>query len=183
MALLKEVKKETISKEWRIISLVFAQLILLVLIVIQLLAVVGLNADFYLKEIVFKPSSNPIDFIVLAVAIIAFALFYFNIKKRQPKLYEAQKNAPGIIKEVAKEKIAKLKNEPQAPALLFIEFLFIAVVVVAIRAYLDPEVELIPWSRLGLEEPITTIVNGIIALVVVVLFYRLYNVTKLYRKG
>lgn len=183
MALIKELKKETIAKEWRIISMVFAQLILLVLIVVQFLEVIGLHVNFHLREFVLKPTADPVNLVILAIAVIVFALLYFSVKKSYPRLFEAQKNAPGIIKDVAKEKILKMKSEPQAPALLLIEFLFVAVVVVSLRAYLDPGVELIPWSRLGLEEPVTTIVNAVIAFAVLVIFYRMYGATKHYRKG
>jgi len=183
MALIKQVKEETIRKEWRAISLVFAQLILLVLIVVQFFAVIGLNINFGLKQVLFKPNLNAIDLVVLALAIIAFAMLYGSVKKSNPRLFKAQMEAPGIIKGVAKEKLVKIKNEPQAPALLLVEFLFVAVVVIALRAYLDPEVELIPWSTIGLQEPFTTIVNAIIAFAMLALFYRLYALTKPYREG
>ena len=183
MALVKEVSKETISREWKTIAMVFAQLVLIILIVVQALSVAGFHIDFYLREIAFKPSSNPIDFIVLALAAITFALLYLDVKKNQPMLYNAQQMAPSIIKETALEKISTLKYEPQAPALLFIEFLFVALLVIALRAYLDPEVELIPWSLLGLQAPVTTIVNALIAFAALAIFYKLYSITKPYRKG
>lgn len=189
MALIKEVSKETLQREWRVISLVFAELIVLVLIVFQVLQVIGLHVNLHLGQAVLKPSidlsnilvSDIADIVVLAIAIIVFVLLYFAVKKRQPALYQAQKRAPGIIKQQAKQKLKKVK-EPQTPALLLIEILFIAVVIIALRAYFDPDIELIPWSTIGLGPPLTTFVNVVIALVVLGIFYRLYSVTSLYRK-
>ena len=185
MALIKEVSKETLQREWRVISLVFAELIVLVLIVFQVLQLIGLHVNLHLGQVILKPSFElsvvvP-ELVVLAMAIVVFVLLYFAVKKRQPMLYLAQKMAPSIIKQQAKQKLGKVK-EPQAPALLLIEVLFIAVVILALRAFFDPEIELIPWSRLGLGPPLTTVVNVIISLVVLGIFYYLYGFTALYRK-
>ena len=124
MALIKEIKKDTVKRQWRIISLVFAQLIIAVLVIVQLLDVVGFSFDLKQKAIAFVPNPGIEDILILAVGILLFGLLYFAIKKRHPELYLAQKRAPSIIKDLAKEKIMKIKTEPQAPALLFIEFLF-----------------------------------------------------------
>ena len=74
---------------------------------------------------------------------------------------QAEKKAPGIIKQEAKQKLQKLK-EKQAPALLLIEIFFIATVIIALRAFFDPGIELIPWSRVGIGPPITTIASRLI---------------------
>jgi len=182
MALLKEIRKDTLRREWRLISMLFAELVVIVLIVVQALQVIGLNVDFFLKQVVFNPSTSPIDFVVLALAIIIFILLYFEVKKKMPALYQAQKRAPGIIKEEAKKKLRKIKYEPQAPALLVIEILFVATVVLALHAYFDPEIELIPWSKVGLEAPFTTLINTLIAVVVLAVFYYMYRATAAYRK-
>jgi len=182
MALLKEVKKETLQKEWRAASLLVAQMATIILVVFQALVVIGLNVNFSLKQFVIKPSANPVDFAALALGILVFALLYFAVKKRHPDLYNAQKSAPGIIKEEAKQKLQKAK-EPQAPALLVIEIFFVVVVVLALRAFFDPDIELIPWSRLGLGAPFTTIINAVIAIAVLGAFYYLYSFTSAYRNG
>ncbi len=181
MALIKQVKRETVRKEWRAISLLFAQLIIVVLIVVQLLQIAGLHVDFYLRQLVLKPSTDPSDFIVLAIAIIAFVLLYLAVKKRQPGLFLAEKKAPGIIKQGVKQKLQKVR-EPQAAALLLVEIFFVATVVLALRAFFDPQLELIPWSRVGIGPPVTTVVNVFIALVVLGIFYYLYSFTSQYRK-
>lgn len=183
MALVKRVKKETLRNEWRTISLVFAQLIVLVLIIVQVLQIIGLKFLFNLRMVVFKPSTNPMDFVILAIAILLFALLYFEVKKKNPRLFSAEKKAPGIIKETAKQKLSKIKTEPQAPALLFIDFLFVVVVVMALKAYLDPYTELIPWSQVGIYAPYTTAINAVIAVIVLAAFYYLYSFTAAYRKG
>jgi len=182
MALIKRIGKETLRNEWRTICLVFAQLVVLVLIVMQALQAIGLRFLFDLKRVVFEPSANPMDFIILAIAVLLFALLYFEVKKRNPMLFAAEKKAPGIIKETAKQKLSKIKTEPQAPALLFIDFLFVVVVVLALKAYFDPQEELIPWSKAGIYAPYTTIINAVIAAIALAAFYCLYSFTASYRK-
>lgn len=182
MALVKRVKKETLRNEWRTISLVFAQMIVVLLIVVQFLQVIGAKFLFSLKMVIFKPSANPLDYVLLAIAVILFALLYFEVKKRNPRLFAAEKKAPGIIKQTAKEKFGKIRAEPQAPALLFIDFLFVVVVIMALKAYFDPYTELIPWSQFGVYAPYTTIINAVVAVIVLAAFYYLYSFTAAYRK-
>jgi len=182
MALLRRLHRDSLRGRWPAVTLLFAQLVTVFLIVFQAMEIVGLHVDFYLKDAVIKPNPSVGNIAVLALAIILFALLYLAAKKRQPMLFEAQKRAPGIIKEAAKEKIGMIKSEPQAPALLLIEFLFVAVLIIAMRAYLDPELELIPWSKLGIGPPITTVVNAVIAIVAIGVFYYLYSLTKPYRE-
>lgn len=183
MALIKEVKRETVRREWHAISMLFAQLVLALLIVFQVVQLIGLHVDPFLRQVVIKPSLDPANLIVLAIAVLLFALLYFAVKKRQPALYQAQKRAPGIIKQEAKRKLRNAKDDPRVAALLLIDFMFVIVVVLAIRAYLDPELELIPWSAAGLGPPLTTVVNTIIAVVVLALFYYMYRFTVSYRNG
>ncbi len=182
MALVDRVKKDSLKREWRSISLLFAELVVLLLIIAQFIQVIGLNINFQLGQVVLKPYLEPVNIIILALALVAFALLYFEVKKRQPSLYEAQKKAPGAIKESARRKLKKAREEPQAPALLLIEFLFVATVVLAITAFMDEDLELIPWSAAGIGPPITTVVNGIIAVIVLLAFYCLYRYTAAYRK-
>jgi hypothetical protein len=182
MALVKQVDRKLIRREWRIISFVFAQLVLIILVVFQLLQIVGLHVNFHVRQILFRPSSDPADFVVLGIAIIALFALYFAVKKRQPALFKAEKAAPGIIKEEARQKLRKIKKEPQAPALLLIEAAFVIVLILAVQAYIDPELELIPWSEVGLGPPLTTAINAVIAVIVFGIFYYLYSLTAWYRK-
>ena len=181
MALIKEVGKGMLRRQWRIITFLFAQLITVFLIAFQVMQIAGMRFDFISKELVFIPDYSVENFVVLAIAVILFALLYLAAKKRYPDLYNAQKKAPGIIKDEVRNKIKKIKTEPQAPALLLVEFMFVVVLIVAMRAYLDPEIELIPWSTVGINPPITTVVNAVIAFVVIIFFYYLYSLTKSYR--
>lgn len=183
MALLKEVKRESLRREWRAISMLLAQIAVVILILFQLVKVIGLNVNFHLGQIVLKPSTDPSNLAVLALAVIVFALLFFAVKKRQPRLFEAQRKAPGIIVEEARKKLRKAREEPQAPALLLIEFMFVVVVVFSMQAYLDPDLELIPWSEVGIGPPVTTVVNAAIAVIVLAAFYYLYKFTEPYRKG
>ena len=181
MALLKRVKRKTLQKEWRTISLIFAQLLLLVLIVVQALHILGLHINFSLRIFEIKPVFNPVEITVFVLSIILLAILSYAIMKRNPSLFKAEKSAPGIIKQAAKEKLRNAKNDPRAPALLLIDFMFVAAVVIAIYAYFDPELELIPWSKVGLMPPYTTIINAVIAIVILGAFYYMYRFTASYR--
>ena len=65
MALLKDFKRKTLREEWRVISILFAQLVVIVLIVVQVLQVLGLHADCYLKQVVFKFCANSRKFVLI----------------------------------------------------------------------------------------------------------------------
>jgi hypothetical protein len=183
MALIKEVKGETLRRQWRLISLLFAQLVLIVLIVFQLLAIFGLHVNFQLMQFVVKPVFDPADIVVLGVAVAALALLMLATKKKEPELYQAGKEAPSVIKQEAKKKLRNAKTDPRTAALLLIEFMFVAVVVVALQAYLDPDIELIPWSKAGIGPPYTTAINAVIAFLVLCAFYWMYRLTAPYRKS
>jgi hypothetical protein len=182
MALIRDVDRGVIRRDWRIISMVFAELLLLALIALQAWAILGVHVDFFLKQVYFKPNTGPGQFIVLGIALVAFALLYFAIKKRQPLLFSAQKEAPSMIRMAAREKLRNAREDPRAPALLLIDFMFVAIVVLAIVAYFDPELELIPWSAVGLAAPYTTVINAVIAVIVLGLFYYMYRYTADYRR-
>ena len=181
MALVKRIDKGIVKREWRIISMVFAQLLLLVLIVVQALQILGLHVNFALRIFEIKPVFDPAAIIVLAMSIIVLAILSYSITKRHPLLFKAEKSASGIIKQAAKEKLCNAKNDPRAPALLLIDFMFVTAVVVASYAYFDPELELIPWSKVGLTSPVTTIINAVIASIILGAFYYMYRFTASYR--
>ena len=181
MALIKRIDRGIVKREWRIICIVFAQLLLLALIVVQALQILGVHINVGLRIFEIKPVFDPAAIIVLVMSIIVFAVLSYAIMKRQPLLSKAERNAPGIIKQAAKEKFRNAKNDPRAPALLLIDFMFVTAVVVAIYAYFDPELELIPWSRVGLTSPVTTIINAIIAIIILGAFYYMYRFTASYR--
>lgn len=183
MALIKDVDRSVIRRDWRIICMVFAELLLIALIALQVWSILGIHVDFYLNQVFIRPDASPDRLVVLGIAIAAFAMLYLVVKKRQPLLFKAQKEAPSMIKMAAGEKLRNAKEDPRAPALLLIDFMFVAMVVLAIVAYFDPELELIPWGRVGLASPFTTVINAIIALVVLGLFYYMYRFTASYRKN
>jgi hypothetical protein len=87
-----------------------------------------------------------------------------------------------MIRMAAREKLRNAREDPRAPALLLIDFMFVAIVVLAIVAYFDPELELIPWSAVGLAAPYTTVINAVIAVIVLGLFYYMYRYTADYRR-
>ncbi len=176
------VRKSTVKKQWKAISYIFAQLVLLILAVYQLLQVVGLRVFFSERLVKFSLSSSPGDYILLALIIALLALIYLRVKRSQPRLFSAQEKMSATIREALGEKARKAK-EQRAVALLLVELMFVVVVVLAAYAFFSPEIEFIPWSKAGVGPPLTTALNAIVAVVVIVLFYWVYRYTAWYRKG
>ena len=77
MALIKDVDRGVIRREWRIISMVFAQLLLLALIVVQVLQILGLHINVSLRIFEIKPVFDPADIIVLVMSIIVLAILSY----------------------------------------------------------------------------------------------------------
>lgn len=174
------IRRKTIREQWKAIAFLFAQLILVILAVYQLLYVAGLRV-FSDKPFQFSLSSEPIEYVLLAFIFVLIAAMYFAVKKKHPALFDAQKMAPSTIKQAAKEKILKAKDQ-QATALFFIQLMFVAAVVIAAYAFFEPDFELIPWEKAQIYSPVTTVLNAIVAIVVLALFYWIYRYTAWYRK-
>ncbi|MDD5147998.1 MAG: hypothetical protein PHH08_00865 [Candidatus ainarchaeum sp.] len=164
---------------------VLLEFLLAVCAVVSFFAIMGFNVFriFNTRQITFFLNLNFLDTTVFALSIVFFAIIFFAVKKRFPKLYKAQEKAFFEIKLSAREKVSKSKSDPRAIALLVIEFLFVAVVFVSLSAFFDPEFELIPWSSAGIFPPTTTILNLGIAFLVLAGFYWLYTQTADYRQG
>ena len=178
----KRIKRETLSRQRRAIMLLGMQLVVLLLIVYEFLKIIGFSASFSPRRVSFAISQDPLEYGMLLLLIALLAGLYWRIKNVAPKMFIAQKNAAAEIKKAARDKIKKAKTEPQAAALLLIEFMFVMAVVLSIHAYIDPDLELIPWSEIGLHAPATTIINAVIAVIVLGLFWKMYSYTSAYRK-
>ncbi|MCX6798690.1 MAG: hypothetical protein NTW59_01170 [Candidatus Diapherotrites archaeon] len=177
----RKIRRETLRKQWKAIAFIAIEFVAILLVVFELMAVVGLRVSFSQGQVSFAPAGDPIDYVLLALGVLLLAALYFTAKRSMPNLFKAHNQATAEIKKAAQEKLKKAKREPQAAALLLIEFLFVVVIVVAIQAYLDPQEELIPWSTIGVGPPVTTIVNAVIGIVVFAFFYWLYSLTSAYR--
>ena len=111
-----------------------------------------------------------------------FLIIFFTIKKKKHYLYNVQTDAYNAVKEAGKNKVMDAKQDPKLIALLAIELLFAVVFAVAIAAYLDPDWSIIHWETVGIYPPITTLLNGVIFVIILGLFLYLYSLTKPYRE-
>lgn len=164
------------------IALMFAELIMAMLLVYLFYKIAGLEFDLEQKVLSFVPNFDPTLFLFFALSAGLFVLLYFAIKKKAPGLFEAQALAQATIKDKAVEKVKLVKTDTRAAALLLIEFSFVVMVAMTIVAWLDPQIEMIPWSNAGIGPPLTTALNGIIALAMLAFFYYIYSFTAWYRK-
>jgi hypothetical protein len=161
------------------IALLLIELTLAALVVFLFYRAIGLGFDFEGRAVSISPAFEPSLLFFLALSIALLAAVHLAIRKKAPALLAAQEAAPETIKARARE---KLSAEPRAAALLLIQFLFAFAVVLTIAAWLDPSWELIPWSRVGIAPPLTTILNAVVAAVGLGFFYYLYSFTAWYRK-
>jgi len=167
------------------LGLIILELVFATLTVASFLNLFGLNVlqIAYYKNFVFAVSTSMLDFALFASSLIIFAILFFAIKRRIPVIYGAQQKAFSEIKFDTMRRIGNAKTDPRIMALLLIEFMFVVIVFVSISAFFDPETELIPWGKLGLEAPFTTIINAILAILVLAGFYWLYRQTSYFRQG
>lgn len=153
--------------------------LLLVLIFFYILGNI-IQIDFSLKKISFIGTDA--DILSLVAVLVLLLLIFFAIKRKKHYFYDVQKQAYEAIKEVGKGKIKDAKQDPRIIALLAIELLFTVVFAVSIAAYLDPNWSIIDWYKAGIYPPVTTLLNGVIFVIIVGLFLYLYGFTKPYRE-
>lgn len=165
------------------IAILVIQLTTIVLTVYLFYKLIGFEFSLAERTFSVNPSLQPLLVFFFVISAALLVALYFLVKKRVPQLFEAQRMAKSTIKDKAKEKISAAKADARVAALLLIQFTFVMLFVMAVIAWADPQLELIPWSQQGIVSPITTILNGLIAVLVLGIFYYLYSFTAWYRKG
>ena len=176
-----KISRQKVSRNKFPIAVVAVELVTALLAVYLFYKIMGFNFDFNSRVLSFAPAAEPVLSLFFALCIALLVAMHFAVKKKLPHILQAQELAKGTIKEKAREKLAKA-NDPKAAALLLIEFTFVFAIVLAIVAWLDPEQELIPWGEAGVQPPISTLLNAVVALIVLAFFYYLYSFTAWYRK-
>jgi len=177
-----KVDRQKLGKNKFSIAFLFTELIVVVLAVYLFYKLLGLDFDFAARTLSFTPGLNLEALFFFVVSVVLLVAMHFSAKKRLPSLFNAQQLAKGTIKEKAVEKLSLAKNDPKASALLLIQFVFVMAVVITIVAWLDPEFELIPWSGVGIFDPLKTVLNAALAIIGLGFFYWLYSFTAWYRK-
>ena len=87
-----------------------------------------------------------------------------------------------MLKTEAAYKLWLAKNEPRAAALLFIQFAFAMMLVLAVYAYLDPDFAIVQWEKIGLQQPLSALLSIVVFLIAVAAMVYLYRFTETYRK-
>lgn len=163
--------------------LVLLEIIFAIVAVVSLLNMLGFSVFQVFEQGKYSFSFNPnlwdMSFFVLGLVLLL--LVFFAIKKRFPRLYAAQQKAWLEIEITAKKKVFSAKTDARALGLLLIELMFVIIVFVALSAFFDADFELIPWSKFGVFPPETTVINAILAVLVLAAFYWLYSQTADYR--
>lgn len=104
---------------------------------------------------------------------LPFFLFVFwlaltgFIRFRQRETFELQRSVAFFLESAFRGKINEFKMDKEKFVLVVIEFVFVTVVAVAITAYLDPDFAVVKWSNFGLFDPVVTILNVFLFLLIV----------------
>ena len=178
-----KIDKQKVKNNKAALAFLLVEFVMAILVVYLIYKAIGFSVDFEARTLSIAPAADPTIIFSLLLSIIVLVATYIAAKKRAPQLLQAQKAAPSTIGNKTKEKLSKVRSEPRAAALLLIQFIFVFAVAITIVAWLDPEIELIPWSEIGIVAPITTILNAAIAVIAFAFFYYLYSFTAWYRKG
>ena len=130
-------------------TLVLVEVILAILFVYELFQIVLLKIEG--ESITVSFTENPTRYLVFGLTAVLLILIYIILMKKQPLAYKAQKEAPSLIKEVAKQKLTSAKQDTRVIALLMLQFAFVIVIVMSIALYLDPETNIVPfpWNVIG----------------------------------
>jgi hypothetical protein len=176
------ISKEMLKNNQKPLALLTIQLVLGIFVVFEFLAIIGFNFDVGTRQLSFGLTTNPLEYLFFVLSILLLWIFFSQGKKNK-EVFVAEKTMTTNILEDTKLKIWKAKHEPKAAALVLIQFATIAVVVISIVAFFDPDFSLFNWERFGIESPVTTIINVILFLFTMGVFYYLYNYTNQYRKS
>lgn len=166
------------SKKLKIYSFFIIELVLALIFLYVLGNIV--QVDFSAKKVSYVGTQT--DVVVLIGIVLVFLIIFFTLKKKQHYLYDMQKGAYDVLKSAGKDKIKDAKQDPRIIALLAIELLFAVVFAVSISAYLDPDWSIIQWDKVGVYPPFTTLLNGVVFIIILGLFLYLYSLTKPYRE-
>ena len=164
--------------------LVLMEIIFAIVMIVSLLNMLGFSVFQVFEQGKYSFSFNPnlLDVSFFVFGLVLLLLVFFAIKKRFPMLYSVQQDAWSEVRISAGQKIHNARTDSRAVALLIIEMMFVIVVFVSISAFFDQNFELIPWSNAGIFPPETTVINALIAVLVLAGFYWLYSQTADYRQ-
>lgn len=167
-----------VEKDKQVLGIFAIELIIAFLFVLQFFNIVRLN---YFTH-TFSLSQNFFDLIILTLLALLLLIVFGIQRKKVHESYLIQLGANTLINETAKAKLKEAKQDPRLPALILLEFAFVVMMVAAIVAYFDPDWVIINWQSIGIQAPLTTILNAVIGIAVIALFLFMYNFTKQYRE-
>ena len=161
---------------------IFSNRKIFALLLVELFFLLVFAFEFYIiirpaitsKALIFSNDFN--SYLLVALSIFGIAIINLTLMKKQSELYTIQRDAFHHIKNIAKSKLYRQKENPYGMTMLTIELAYVIGVAIAIYYYLDPEQSIEWWKPFGLElqAPITTIANTIVFLVITAVFIWLH---------
>jgi len=176
------VEKNVVLKHRVPFALFLIQLILAMLVVFQFLAVIGFQFVPETKQLFFGFSSDPLEYFFFFLSLALLYTVFSQSTKKSEDVFVATKMLPFTLKSAASYKLFQARKDLRASSLLLIQFAFVMTVALAIFAYIDPGFSLVQWEQFGVFAPLTTVLNIIIFLLVVLALFFLYKYTESYRE-
>lgn len=162
-------------------ALLLIQMVLALFVVFEFLAIIGFAFNPLTRELSFGLSTNPLEYFFLALSAGMLYLVFSSSTKKFEEVFVAANIFPFVMKNTASHKLWLARHEPKAAALLLIQLTLMATIALAVFAYLDPDIAIVQWQNIGIQPPLTTVLNITIFLIVVAALYYLYEFTQPYR--
>lgn len=162
----------------RAVSILFMEFLLVILFAAELLDFFGLN---FTTGMLGPPKITLANLLIMAATLGMLVLLHLYLKKKNPELAGLKGDAEEAIRARAKQSVTEARNDPRVVALLIVELMIAFTLAISIYFALDEERALIPWHKLGIYPPITTILNLIILLAVLMLLFWMYSLTLPFR--
>jgi len=170
----------SLKRHPRVAAYLLMQAVLVIFFALEFLQV--LQADFESRTFSFSP--EPMPYVFMGLIVLALVLINFALKKKKAFTYEIQNDAKFIVKETAKIKLKRSRENPYSIAFFVYEIIYVVIIAYAISYYFNPAEELIPWGSieqsLGIpvEPPLTTLFHIVGFIVLTALLFLFHGYVK-----
>ena len=163
------------------VGLILTDVLLAAVLVVQFFSVYQFDFDALTNSVHWTWANDPTPYLALAGAFLVFLLFHLAIVRRHPAIRAFFSKLPESLKVEFREKKIEWTEDIRLPAVMVFDAFVICSIVLAVYAFLDPDLELIQWEKIGWGPPVTTAINAILFLGVLGVYYYLYRYTRPFR--
>jgi len=164
-------------------SLMLVQVLLLLLFAVEFLQVLEFNSTSENPFAEFSFSGEPAPYIIMGLILFALLTLNYALKKKNSLTFRVQQDAKFILRESAKIKVKRTKENPFVLILFAFEIVYVLIIALALANYFEPGEEIVPWGSLEaqigfpLDPAIKTLFHlaGFFVLTALVLFFHSYS--------